>query len=267
MDKPGTNQFGPYPSNFSLFLVRGLLAVERRLQIFARRVTSGKATNSGWNWADGFFTPHSMAFLGEESFRRAYFEAVSATGQDYRIPWRVHQAVWCATLAAENATGDFLELGTGRGFIMAAVLNYLKPRQIGDRKVFLCDVFEAPSRSGKGNEKFADYYASDSLAVKRYFGEWANAEVVEGDVLETLKTLKSDQISFVHVDLNDSEVEVAALELIWEKLSDCAVILLDDYANHGLAEEQRKMADFLSKKGLQILTTAAGQGIAVLRKL
>lgn len=70
---------------------------------------------------DGIISVHNSGFRDDPVFQRCYARAVKAGGWDYSIRYRVHQALWCSALA-QAVEGDFVELGTGRGFIMSALM-------------------------------------------------------------------------------------------------------------------------------------------------
>lgn len=254
------SDFGPYPTRAMLFLVRALLAVERRLQILVRRFT-GKSQIAGWNWTDGFFTPHSKEFSSEPEFRKSYLAAVQAVGADYRVPWRVHQAIWAAQTVA-NLKGSFLELGTGRGFIMSAVLEGLDQYSSSDRKVFLLDFFQPQNVSGAGEAKFKGVYADSLEQVRETFAKWPHVRLIEGDVKLTLASLlKKERFSFVHIDLNDPELELEVLPSVWNRMVKGGILLLDDYGNAGMPRNFYVVGSFFRKIGRPVLSTPSGQGI------
>jgi len=113
-----------------------------------------------WEWPDSFSTPHNKGFFDTAEFQSAYSKSVEVTGFDYRIPWRVHQALWAAQ-STINLDGDIVEVGTGRGFIMAAVADYLSgaptPRT---KEVWLYDTFEPPDSEDSKKTQFSKYYAT-----------------------------------------------------------------------------------------------------------
>lgn len=248
------------PSRWALQTVRGVLALERRAKIAWLKIMGRYPRGHGWNWTDGFFTPHNMGFVEEEKFQKAYEVAVDLAGHDYRIPWRVHQAIWCASVAS-RLDGAFVELGTGRGFVMAAVMDFLE-QELSDKKVFLLDLFLKPSRSGAGMDRMASHYADSAEPVRSHFSRFANVVVIEGDVRETVTKLPG-RLAFIHVDLNDPEVEVQSLQQLWPDLVSGGVILLDDYANRGLERSHAEMSSFFGGLEHHILTTPAGQGIVI----
>lgn len=248
------------PSRWTLQAVRGVFAIERRIQIGWLKLLKKYPRGHGWNWNDGFFTPHNIGFMKEEKFRQAYEVAVDLAGHDYRIPWRVHQAIWCASVAS-RLDGAFVELGTGRGFVMSAVMDFMRDELAG-KPVFLLDLFLDPRLSGAGMTKMASYYAESADPVRKHFSQHANVQVIEGDVRDTVSNLP-DKLAFMHVDLNSPAVETQVMRQLWPNLVPGAVILLDDYANKGLNDSYSQMSRFFAELNHQILTTAAGQGIVI----
>lgn len=249
-----------HPSYWILQVVRALLAAERRLRIAWLRFRRRYPQDHGWNWTDGFFTPHNMDFVNDGKFQHAYEVAVNLAGHDYRIPWRVHQAIWCASVAS-RLEGAFVELGTGRGFVMSAVMDFFGD-DLKRKEVFLLDLFQTPSQSGLGLGRMATYYADSVMPVRHHFARYPNVSVVVGDVRETAGDLPN-KISFIHVDLNHPEVEVAMLKLLWPKLVPGALVLLDDFANKGMERSYIQMSSFFKGLDHQILTTPSGQGIVI----
>lgn len=209
-------------------------------------------------------TPHSKHFAYEQRFQKAYELAVLNGGFDYRIPWRVHQAIWCASNAVRLDKGDFVEFGTGKGFIMSAVLSWLEQewRRSGKR-AYLFDVFEKSSQSGCGDTKYDKYYAEDIFEVKKSFNKFSSVALIHGNVFDTVPMSLPKSISFAHVDLNSANAEQYVIKNIWPIMESGGIILLDDYANRGLDEQRSIHNSIFETFDRYILTTPAGQGIVI----
>lgn len=224
-----------------------------------------RMVSSSYDPPDWVTTPHNKSFIESPAFSRGYLLACENVGCDYRIPWRVHQAIWAAH-HAQKVYGDFVELGTGKGFIMQAVLGSIEDWNKIDKKLWLYDTFEKFGISGKGKETHDSFYADDLASVKHSFTRWKNVFFIEGDVEKTILVHKPQAISFLHVDLNDGDTEVRMLEQLMPIVSDGAVIILDDYANRGEEVSYLLHNRFFESKGYSILTTPAGQGIVLVKK-
>jgi hypothetical protein len=204
-------------------------------------------------------TVHHTPF-DEPRFRKAYARAVRASGWDYNIPWRVHQALWCAQVA-QGTEGDFVELGTGRGFIMSALLeDGLR------RRVHLFDTFSADWMNGHGRSgEPSPYYARSFDEVRENFAEWPNALLHKGDLYERLPQTEIGSVAFLHVDLNNADAEEFGIRYLWPKMPKGAVMLLDDYAHKGFETQYERINLLTSELDFAVLTTPTGQGIVVKR--
>ena len=221
---------------------------------------------------DQMATNQNINALYEKNFNFAYERGIESAGKDLRIRFRTHQAIWCAMLAV-HIDGDFVELGTGKGFTFSAILKYLEFFNSESKKrIFLFDTFlpvKPDQKSGKQilSEKYqvATAYADGIEAVQRNFAEWPNVSLIEGVLPDSASEYicEASKIAFLHVDLNHYLAEIACLKLFFPLLSDGAVILLDDYANVGRERQWQAFSEFFNEKGLHILTTASGQGIVI----
>jgi Macrocin-O-methyltransferase (TylF) len=214
--------------------------------------------------ADGMATHHNVEFMREQRFQKAYTRAVEASGWDYGIPFRVHQALWCSR-QAQKVNGDFVELGTGRGFIMSAVLADFPNWETAQRSVHLFDTFKSAlvDSQGKQSGPVSPYYAISAENVVANFSEWTRVKIHQGNIFDTLSKVKIERISFLHIDMNCPEPETYGLRTLWGRIPRGGVVLLDDYAYAGYESQYKAMNDLSREIGFDILTTATGQGIII----
>jgi hypothetical protein len=187
---------------------------------------------------------------------------VNNTGFDFRIPWRCHQAIWAARHGL-NIEGDFVELGTGKGFIMQAVLGSIEDWNLCGKRLLLYDVFQKHERSGLGQRRHNKYYAESLESVQHSFQQWKNVVFVQGDVRESIIATRAEKISFLHVDLNDADTETDLLRQLWPSVSTGAVVIVDDYANRGEEWAYARHNELFRELGVDVLTTPSGQGLVV----
>jgi hypothetical protein len=199
----------------------------------------------------------------EKNFKNSYKYSTLTTKLEPNIHYRIHQLVWAAQNSL-NLTGDFFELGCGKGFSMLAVLNYIKWNRY-NKKLYLFDTFSSYKidEFGKRQNKKSNYYATSFENTKNNFSKFKNIYFEKGDVFQTLNKYKFKKISFLHIDLNFAEAEIYSLELLWNSIVKNGFIILDDYAYRG-RERQYKYLNILSKKlNFHILSTPSGQGIII----
>ena len=221
---------------------------------------------------DGLFSIHDHAFMREESFRRAYERGVAAAGQDYQWYWRVHVGLWAARHAM-TLSGDFVECGVNRGFLASAIMQMLDWDATG-RTFHLMDTFDgldpryvSDEERAAGilertqRERDSGFLVVGAESVRRNFAQWRNVAIIEGPIPDTLAQARPARVAFLHIDMNCSPPEIAAIEHFWDRLSPGAPVLLDDYAYHGYGTQKIAMDAFARRKGVAIVALPTGQGL------
>jgi hypothetical protein len=220
---------------------------------------------------DGLRSVHDHSFMNDPSFRRAYSRGVQAAGE-YGWHWRVHIGLWAAK-SASRLNGDFVECGVNRGFLASAIMEYVNWDSLG-KQFYLLDTFngiddrylsEEDRRFGTTDRNRhnlqSGFYVRSAESVRENFSQWKNVQIIEGAVPETLGRVAATEIAFLHLDMNCSFPEVAALECFWDRLVQGAFILLDDYAYEGYGVQKVAMDKVASAKGLTIASLPTGQGL------
>jgi SAM-dependent methyltransferase len=223
---------------------------------------------------DGLQTIHNHEFLDDEDFKQAYARGVQAAGQDYRWYWRVHIGLWAARHAAK-LPGDFVECGVNRGFLSSSIMHLLDWDQTG-RTFYLMDTFtgldphyitDEERDSGvlerTQRERETGFLVTGSDLARQNFAQWRNVVIIEGAIPETLNQATPEKVAFLHIDMNCSPPEIAAIEHFWDRLVPGAPILLDDYAYHGYRTQKVAMDDFARRKGVAIASLPTGQGLLI----
>jgi SAM-dependent methyltransferase len=223
---------------------------------------------------DGLRSIHNHEFMDDPAFRKAYERGVRAAGDDYRWHWRIHIGLWAAASAA-RLKGDFVECGVNRGFLSSAIMDYLNWDSLGNH-FYLLDTFRglderfvssADKASGaveKNKKSLASgFYVQGIEEVRATFSQWKNVSLIEGSIPETLPQVRAEKIAYLHLDMNCSAPEIAAIQLFWERLVPGAFVLLDDYAYYGYLSQKIAMDQFAQEKGIKILSLPTGQGLLV----
>jgi SAM-dependent methyltransferase len=220
----------------------------------------------------GLRSIHNHEFLDDPAFRKAYERGVRAAGNDYRWRWRVHVGLWAAACAA-RLEGDFVECGVNRGFLSSAIMDYLDWDSLG-KQFYLLDTFRGlderfvspEDRASGAVEKNAQnletgFYVQGIEAVQATFSQWKNVSLIEGPIPETLSMVGANKIAYLHLDMNCSPPEIAAIRFFWERLVSGAPVLLDDYAFYGYVSQKIAMDRFAQEEGINILSLPTGQGL------
>ncbi|WP_235212700.1 MULTISPECIES: TylF/MycF/NovP-related O-methyltransferase [Burkholderia] len=223
---------------------------------------------------DGLRSMHNHDFMEHPDFVEAYGRGVQAAGADYQWYWRVHMGLWAAR-AAIRVAGDFVECGVNRGFLSSAIMKLLNWDSTG-RTFYLLDTFKGiDARYVSGLEKDAGvlarnqrdldsgFYTENIEQVRSNFSEWHNTKIVVGSIPETLSEIKSEAVAFLHIDLNCSPPEVAAIESLWNRIPTGGMVLLDDYAYYGYQSQKDGMDAWARANNVPIASLPTGQGLIV----
>ncbi len=211
--------------------------------------------------------------MADPRFIDAYQRGVEAVGMDYHWHWRVHVGLWAASQAILT-DGDFVECGVNRGFMSSAIMRYLDWNS-RNRAFYLFDTFEGLDsesvteieiRDFKMLERNKEYlasgfYTTQKDVVIKNFTEWPSARVIVGAIPKTLSQCPSRKVAFIHIDMNCSQPEVAALRYFWPLMAPGAIALLDDYAYLGYESQKAAMDELAADLGVPILSLPTGQGV------
>lgn len=211
-------------------------------------------------------TCHNADFQKESRFKAAYSLAVERGNPGYA--WNTKIACWAAQQAL-NLDGDFVECGTNRGSLNAAIVEYVDWQgQKNERRFYMFDTFcglveSMVSDADKGayNSRYEECYEE----TRNYFAKYPGLILVRGIVPESLSTVKIDKIAYLSIDMNCAAPEKAALEYFWPQMVSGGVILLDDYGWRGYENQKRVHDDFARSVGHEVLPLPTGQGLIIRR--
>jgi hypothetical protein len=213
----------------------------------------------------------ALTFLREPRFMASLARAseTGAGGFDDRT-WRAHILLWAARNAL-NLEGDFVELGTFRGYFAGCLTECLDFGGL-ERRFYLYDTFEGLPEDAEKEELPESFYASlkehysapdiyDS--VRRRFAAMPNVNVIRGKVPDSLHGTCPERIAWLHVDLNSAVHEIAALEYLWDRIARGGFIILDDFGFAIFAKQTRAHQAFFAARGLSVAELPTGQGLVV----
>lgn len=226
--------------------------------------------------ADNLATSNLSSFRDLLQFQKAKSSADSRWSDDGEvqrdISWRLHVAIWCASVAlGQSKKGElFLELGTGRGYVAAGVLDAIDWKGNGAKKAlrfFLMDTYlpewQGENATRNSHEPQPFYYANGPQDVKNYFSNFPGVEVVQGSLPESLAETGLGTVAFVHVDLKSAESEKSSLEAIRPRLRAGSIVLFDDSTNPGCQSQLDVHRSFAESFGAVLLELPTGQSVLV----
>lgn len=206
----------------------------------------------------------SLGFLEDQRFMQAFNSNVQSD-QEQSLILRLHTLTWAADQVLP-INGDFVECGVYRGFSSAVIADYLDFGKL-DKSFYLYDTFEGIPENYNSEKLVAPEYAEPGIheGVVQRFSKYENVRIVKGIVPDTFADVAPEKVALLHLDLNSSRAETAALEVLFDRVCPGGVIVFDDYG-WAAYREQRIAADaFVSGRGYRILEIPTGQGLLIKR--
>ncbi len=219
--------------------------------------------------ADGLATVHNADFRADSKFAEAY-RLGSATltafaGVDLR--WRFYVCCWAAYQAKLNG-GDFVECGVNTGALSRAVMHYIDFDSMLDRTFYLLDTYDgvpleqiSHAERERGIADYNRHYPDCYAAACSTFAPFKNAKIIRGRVPDTLVQIDPRKISYVSIDMNVVEPELAAGEFLWPRMMTGAIMVLDDYGWRPHIAQKTAWDEFARARGQMILALPTGQGL------
>jgi hypothetical protein len=226
--------------------------------------------------ADGLgVTSKNLSFLKEPAFAAAWAKAAQLAQDGYRgavpnIQWRAHVACWSAAHAL-HIEGDFVECGVHTGLLAITICEFLRFAEVA-KTFWLFDTWSGiptdrltKESDRKLAERLNPYnYGRDVFDIaQRNFAPYPNVRLVRGILPDSLLQTDIKKISYISIDLNNTEAEQAVIQRLWPKISIGGIILSDDYAFRGFEEQHRMWDAFARAADRSILTLPTGQGLII----
>jgi O-methyltransferase len=208
---------------------------------------------------DNLFTfGKNLGFLSDTKFMKVFAEQATDHAEKAAV-WRTHTLCWAAGRAL-RLPGDFVECGSYRGTSARILAGYLDFAAV-DKTFTLFDVFDDigqidqhgyPAMAGGIHE-----------AVMARFADFPNVHAIKGFVPEILAGNTPEEISFLHIDMNNAKAERAALEILFDHVTPGGSVVLDDYGWRTYADQKREHDAFFESRGYQVLELPTGQGLVI----
>ncbi len=191
----------------------------------------------------------------------------------YSDPNRVLNFYQLVSAANKLPDGDYIELGSHRGFSLRVIHRFMDP----SRTLYSFDTFEGFSEQDIEVEKSkydtswgAGSFAPTSVArVAHYVGDGAwpdNLKIVKGWFPESFRGLEDVRWRFVHIDFDLYQPIKAALETLWEPLLPGGIMMIHDYGCYGFPGSRMAVDAFCESIGQLPIELSDRWSTAVIRK-
>jgi O-methyltransferase len=216
----------------------------------------------GFHFADNLFTwGRNNSMLDDREFVAAW-TANAETDSDKAIIWRRY-VLACAGFHCAQLDGDFVECGAYTGVGIKTVLDYLGGKDFA-KTFWGYDLFEHdPSMAHHSMPAHGPALFSSVLAK---FNGYDNVRISKGKIPEVFENNSPEKISYLHIDLNEVQGEIASLEELFGRVVPSGIVILDDY-EWSLAYRGQKLAEdpWFEARAYRVMPLPTGQGLVIKR--
>ncbi|GAA4417574.1 class I SAM-dependent methyltransferase [Acidovorax lacteus] len=209
---------------------------------------------------DNLFTYNrNLGFLEDEAFMAAFREHAQ-TPIEQAVIWRMSTILW-GVRNGLRLEGDFVECACYKGTTVRVVCDAVDFGAHSDRHYYLYDLFDHdPSQPHHAMpEHSKELYGQ----VKARFSGFPNVTVTQGRVPDVLEQVAPQKIAFMHLDMNNAEAEIGALEVLFDRMVPGAILVLDDYGWLGYRAQKLAEDPWFAKRGYHVLEMPTGQGLVI----
>lgn len=209
---------------------------------------------------DNIFTyARNLSFLDDSELIHA-FSKHAKTNVEQSMLWRTAIVLW-GVRNGLHLKGDFIESACYKGTTVRIVCDAINFSQYKDRYYYLYDLFYHDDTMPHHDlpEHSEDLYKK---TVQR-FSDCPNVKVIQGRVPEIMAEMAPQKIAFMHLDMNDAQSEIGALEKLFDRMVPGALLVLDDYG--WLAYRTQKLTEdpWFAQRGHHVIELPTGQGLVI----
>lgn len=217
-------------------------------------------SKNGIYTGDNLFTyGRNLGFLEDRPFMEA-FERHATTAVEKSILWRMSTVLW-GVRQGLRLEGDFVECACYKGTTVRVICDTVGFVHYPDRHYYLYDLFDHDS--SLPHHAMPEHSKRLFAEVKQRFADCPNVTVTQGRVPDVLSEVAPEKIAFMHLDMNNADAEIGALEVLFERMVPGAVLVLDDYGWLGYRAQKMAEDPWLLQHGYRVLELPTGQGLLV----
>jgi hypothetical protein len=215
----------------------------------------------GVHFADNFFTwARNNSMMDDGEFVKAWEENIESDA-DKAIIWRRY-ILACAAYHCVHLDGDFVECGAYTGVGVKTIVDYLGGERF-PKNFWLYDVFE--------HEEWMLHHAGPEHGpglegrVRKKFSRYPQVKIFKGQIPDVFEGQSPESIAFLHIDLNEAQGEIAALDALFDRVVTGGIVVLDDY-EWSLYRAQKIAEDpWFETRQYRVFPLPTGQGIVIKR--
>lgn len=217
-------------------------------------------SKNGIYTGDNLFTyDRNLSFLEDAPFMCAFHEHAT-TAIEKAVLWRMATILW-GVRNGLRLEGDFVECACYKGITARIVCDTVDFSAYKDRHYYLYDLFDC--NPDQPHHTMPEHSKQLFDSVKKRFSSFDNVTVTQGKVPEVLAKVAPEKIAFMHLDMNNADAEIGALEVLFERMVPGGILVLDDYGWIGYRKQKLAEDPWFAKYGYRVLELPTGQGLLV----
>lgn len=267
---PGVCRLAPGVYRMGSAVLRSIRAVTRRAQ---RRALANLDVYHQFPPAILSASPEKRAKFHDALRAYASVSIRDEASGLYSDPIRVLNFFQAIEAANRLPAGDYIELGSHRGYSLRVIHRFMDPTQT----LFSFDTFEGFHERDIAVEHLhydapwtkGNFAPTSVERIARYVGDGtrpANLTIIKGWFPDSFRGLENRRWRFAHIDFDLYQPIKAALETIWQPLLPGGVIMVHDYGSHGFPAARKAVDEFCAGIGTLPTVLPDRWSTAILRK-
>jgi O-methyltransferase len=213
-------------------------------------------------FADNLFTwGRNNSMFDDQAFIRSWESNVESES-DKMIVWRRY-VLACAAYHCVQLDGDFVECGAYTGVGVKTIADYLGGCAF-PKTFWAYDLFEHPKDAL--HHVMPEHSADLFTRVTAKFRDYPQIKIIKGNIPEVFEGQSPTSISYLHIDLNQAPAEIAALDVLFDRIVPGGMVILDDY-EWAMAYRGQKLAEdpWFESRNYRVMPLPTGQGLVFKR--
>lgn len=230
---------------------------------FTRKVSELRHDMDGGHYVgDNLITwARNISMLDDAAFVKAW-EGNIESDSDKAIAWRRY-VLCCAAYHCVQLDGDFVECGAYTGVGVKTVMDYLGGPDF-PKPFWAYDAFE--HSEDMDNHAMPQHGSGLYERVCKKFNAYPQARIVRGIIPQSFKGNIPSKVAYLHIDLNQPQAEIDALEALFDKVVPGGFVILDDYEWAGRYRRQKLAEDaWFDARRYRVMPLPTGQGLVIKR--
>ncbi len=200
----------------------------------------------------------NLSFLDDPALMKAFSTHTAALEKS--VLWRI-STVLRGVRNGMKLEGDLVECACYKGTTVRVICDVVGFSDQVSRHYYLYDLFDHDPNMP--HHSMPEHCKKLFSETKARFADCQNVTVTQGKVPDVLADVSPEKIAFMHLDLNNAEAEIGALEVLFERMVPGALLVLDDYGWLAYRPQKLALDPWFEKRGYQVLELPTGQGLLI----